>query len=284
MPDREHHRSYKKKFTLLLVPDEEAEGSRSARFAPWQLVSLIVILLLIPVGVFVGLLYYTPVSGWMDIPNPRIENRYGKEIIALKEHMADIMGQLVELRAYNAMLRNALGEKALPSSTPLPPARDVAAMNAEGGDELGLEEESFMSATRETSAREQRPLTTFPAIFPVDGYVTRGYEPSKGHYGLDIAGRVGSSVRAAADGYVVFSGWTQNDGNTIILSHAGGFLSFYKHNHSLMKAAGMFVRRGEPIASLGNTGETSLGPHLHFEVWKDGSPRDPAVYILNPLS
>ncbi len=91
-------------------------------------------------------------------------------------------------------------------------------------------------------------------------------------------------MRAAADGYVVFAGWTQDDGNTIIVSHAGGFLSFYKHNHSLLKAAGMFVRRGEPIAGLGNTGETSLGPHLHFEVWKDGSPKDPAVYLLNPLS
>jgi len=284
MPDREHHRSRRKKFTVVLVPDEEAAGSRSVRFAPWQLVSLVVAFFVAPVALFIGLLFYTPLGGWMDVPNPRIENRYGKEIIALKEHMADMMGQLIELRTYNGMLRNALGEKDMPAVKDLPSQRTETRTPESSSDESASDEPAYVSRSTTAAAREARALTSFPAIFPVEGYVTRGYEPEKGHYGLDIAGRVGSAVRAAADGYVVFAGWTQDDGNTIILSHAGGFLSFYKHNHSLMKAAGMFVRRGEPIAGLGNTGETSLGPHLHFEVWKDGSPKDPAIYLLNPLS
>jgi murein DD-endopeptidase MepM/ murein hydrolase activator NlpD len=119
---------------------------------------------------------------------------------------------------------------------------------------------------------------------PADGYISRGYEPELGHYGIDLIGRVGSPIKAAAEGHVVFAGWTPEDGNTIILSHAGGFLSFYKHNHTLLKTAGVFVRRGEQIATLGNTGETSLGPHVHFEVWKDGSPKDPSHYLLNQAS
>jgi murein DD-endopeptidase MepM/ murein hydrolase activator NlpD len=87
-------------------------------------------------------------------------------------------------------------------------------------------------------------------------------------------------VVAAADGYVVFSGWTYQDGQVLILSHSGGFLTYYKHNQSLLKSANIFVRRGEPIALLGNSGRTSSGPHLHFEVWKDGAPVDPARYLL----
>ncbi len=180
MADREHHRSRKRKFTLLLVPDEEAAGSRSVRFAPWQLVSLIVAILLAPVVLFVGLLFYTPLGGWMDVPNPRIENRYGKEIIALKEHMADMMGQLIELRSYNSMLRNALGEKDVPSFAALPELRPRDEGMAGGEADLGvLSDEAFSSRSEAAALREARTLTTFPAIFPAEGYVTRGYEPEK---------------------------------------------------------------------------------------------------------
>jgi murein DD-endopeptidase MepM/ murein hydrolase activator NlpD len=122
---------------------------------------------------------------------------------------------------------------------------------------------------------------SFPAILPAEGYITRGFSPSERHYGLDIAGRTGTLINAAADGHVVFAGWTNDDGNVVILSHLNGFVTFYKHNKSLVKTAGEYVKRGEPIALLGNSGRTSSGPHLHFEIWKDGSPVDPSEFLLN---
>jgi len=67
----------------------------------------------------------------------------------------------------------------------------------------------------------------------------------------------------------------------VILSHTSGFMTFYKHNQTLLKSLGAFVRRGDPIVTLGNSGITSLGPHLHFEVWKDGVPVDPSAYMIN---
>jgi murein DD-endopeptidase MepM/ murein hydrolase activator NlpD len=88
-------------------------------------------------------------------------------------------------------------------------------------------------------------------------------------------------IIAAADGNVVFSGWTYNDGYVVIMSHTSGFMSLYKHNQTILKSAGSFVRRGEPIATLGTSGTTSSGPHLHFEIWKDGIPVDPSTYMIN---
>jgi len=121
----------------------------------------------------------------------------------------------------------------------------------------------------------------FPAVMPAEGYLTRGFDAAQRHYGLDIAGSTGSLVRASADGSVVFAGWTSSDGNQIILSHPGGFLTFYKHNQSLLVPSNATVKRGEPIALLGSSGETSAGPHVHFEVWKEGVPIDPAGVVLN---
>ena len=85
----------------------------------------------------------------------------------------------------------------------------------------------------------------FPAIFPTQGYITRGYDPRISHYGLDIAGKTGSLVFAAAEGVVLFAGWTSEDGNSIIIAHSGGFITCYKHNKAILKAAGTRVKRGK---------------------------------------
>ena len=128
---------------------------------------------------------------------------------------------------------------------------------------------------------DARVAISFPAILPTEGYITRGFEPDHNHFGIDIAGKTGNLIVTAADGNIVFSGWTYDDGYIVIVSHASGFMSFYKHNQSLLKSSGSFVRRGEPIATLGNSGIKSSGPHVHFEIWKDGVPVDPSLYMIN---
>jgi murein DD-endopeptidase MepM/ murein hydrolase activator NlpD len=124
--------------------------------------------------------------------------------------------------------------------------------------------------------------TSFPLVTPVRGFLTQGFDPSRNHFGIDIAAQRGTPIYAAGDGVVVFSGWTYDDGNMVILAHGGGYLTVYKHNQSLLKSTLNGVKRGEAIALLGSSGETSRGPHLHFEVWKNGVPQDPNGYLLVP--
>jgi murein DD-endopeptidase MepM/ murein hydrolase activator NlpD len=206
--------------------------------------------------------------------------------------MMNLMEQLVELRSYNLKLRRAFGENITLSDSGIVKVTSRGSQ-AEKNDLIQEGQIAARSTQLMNPARRMIPTQnakfeingrseiSFPAILPTEGYMTRGFEPEFNHYGLDIAGKIGTLIIAAADGNVVFSGWTYNDGYVVIISHASGFMSFYKHNQTLLKSAGSFVRRGEPIATLGNSGTSSSGPHLHFEIWKDGIPVDPSVYMIN---
>lgn len=114
---------------------------------------------------------------------------------------------------------------------------------------------------------------------PINGTITQEYDPNKKHYAIDIVAPSGTPVKAVADGTVIFSEWNTETGYVIILEHKDGLLSVYKHNGSLNKGQGEIVRAGEVIASVGNTGELTTGPHLHFELWSNASPANPKDYI-----
>ena len=114
---------------------------------------------------------------------------------------------------------------------------------------------------------------------PITGTVSQGYDPDGKHYALDIVAATDTPVKAVASGTVIFAEWTAATGYVIILEHKDGLISVYKHCGSLAKEQGAVVRAGEVIASVGNTGELTTGPHLHFELWKNGNPVNPLNYI-----
>ena len=114
---------------------------------------------------------------------------------------------------------------------------------------------------------------------PVNGVVTSHYETDVHHYGVDLAAAPKESVLATLDGTVIYTGFDPNHGNVIQLQHKNGFISVYKHNELLLKEVGDHVVAGEAIALVGNTGELSTGPHLHFELWYKGNPVNPEEYI-----
>ena len=114
---------------------------------------------------------------------------------------------------------------------------------------------------------------------PISGTVTQAYNPEEKHFAVDIAAPQNSPVKAVADGTVIFSGWTSETGHTIIIEHPYDLISVYKHNASVTKNQGDFIKSGEVIATVGNTGELTTGPHLHFELWSEGYPVNPEYYI-----
>jgi len=116
-------------------------------------------------------------------------------------------------------------------------------------------------------------------IPPLRGYISQEFDLKKKHAGIDIVVKQKTPVKAIAAGTVIFSGWTPDNGNVLIIQHPGNWISVYKHNHKIMKRQGDAVIAGEVIAISGDTGTNSTGPHLHFELWKDGRPVDPANYL-----
>jgi len=120
---------------------------------------------------------------------------------------------------------------------------------------------------------------SFPLSPPVAGFPTRGFNAQTGHYGIDVAVSEGEYIRAVEAGYVVWADWAQDGGYTIAVQHAGGYLSVYKHNKRLLKNTGDRVQAQEPLAVSGNTGAITTGPHLHFELWRNGLAQGPKSYV-----
>jgi murein DD-endopeptidase MepM/ murein hydrolase activator NlpD len=119
-----------------------------------------------------------------------------------------------------------------------------------------------------------------PAFFtPLEGAITNNFNLAENHYGIDIVCNKNETIKATLDGTVIFSDWTLETGYVIGILHQGNYMSIYKHNSSLLKRTGNYVKAGEPIAIVGETGELSTGPHLHFELWYNGTPVNPLEYI-----
>ena len=114
---------------------------------------------------------------------------------------------------------------------------------------------------------------------PVKGMITEKFNPKNKHYAIDVALAKNTPIKSILSGKVIFADWTPNTGNVVIIRHNNGFISVYKHAASVTVTQGDAVKTGEVIAFAGSTGQESTGVHLHFELWKDGYPIDPSIFI-----
>lgn len=115
---------------------------------------------------------------------------------------------------------------------------------------------------------------------PLNGSISDSINIKGGHYGVDIIAPKDEPVKATLNGTVIFTDWTPDNGNVIHIQHANNLVSVYKHNSVLLKKIGDYVKTGEPIAIIGNSGKLSTGPHLHFELWHKGIVLNPVNYII----
>ena len=131
--------------------------------------------------------------------------------------------------------------------------------------------------SRETSRSSIRSFNFFA---PINGVITAKFNLSEKHFGTDIVTSHNEAVKATLDGTVIFTDWTLETGHVIGIQHARNLISFYKHNSVLLKKQGEHVNAGDPIAISGESGELLSGPHLHFELWYNGTPVNPEEYII----
>jgi murein DD-endopeptidase MepM/ murein hydrolase activator NlpD len=124
------------------------------------------------------------------------------------------------------------------------------------------------------------PLNNYYFFAPLKGIITNEFNLTKGHYGIDIVAKDNEAVKTTLSGTVIFSDWTVETGYVIAIQHQGNLISVYKHNSVLLKQEGNVVKAGDPIAIVGESGELSTGPHLHFELWLNGAPVNPRDYMV----
>jgi murein DD-endopeptidase MepM/ murein hydrolase activator NlpD len=196
----------------------------------------------------------------------------------------DSLQKEIEIRnSYLNNLRMVLTGEIKPGEIQTTPAEsdidvkiDTAALQPSPAD-LALRKEVEEKEKFSVDNRFAANATRF--IPPLHGMISQAFDLKKRHYGTDVVVKVKTPVKSIADGTVVFSDWTPDDGKVIIVQHPGNWLSVYKHNQKLLKRKGEHVKAGEVIAVSGDVGTKSTGPHLHFEMWKNGEPVNPENYI-----
>lgn len=139
-------------------------------------------------------------------------------------------------------------------------------------------EQSELSLISLTSSKYNELSETF-FFTPITGFISDRYDVKKSHYGVDIVAKTNEPVKCIADGTVIIASWTQDAGYVIAIQHRGNLMSVYKHNAELLKKVGTFVNAGEIISIVGNSGEMTSGPHLHFELWYNGNSLNPEEFV-----
>ena len=133
-----------------------------------------------------------------------------------------------------------------------------------------VEEEDKFNLTKNELVIENKMF-----VNPVKGQITQKFDPLNNHFALDILVDTGTPVKSILEGKVIFSEWSVDTGHVLIIDHGDDIISVYKHNSKVLKTQNNFVKAGEVIAYSGNQGTLSTGPHLHFELWKNGTPINP---------
>ncbi len=131
-----------------------------------------------------------------------------------------------------------------------------------------------------TSGSASVQLDKLHFFTPVQGMVTNSFNPSNNHFGTDIVAGPNEVVKATLDGTVIMATWTLETGYVIEIQHNNNLISVYKHNAELLQKVGTHVKAGDAIAIIGNSGELTTGPHLHFELWQNGVPLNPENFIV----
>ncbi len=247
------------KYTILILPDNDATGRTISITA--KMVNVLKILLLILIGtIIIFSIFYLPKA--LKYKTIKLENDY---LLNERQEVAGLLKNAKRIKEINHFIENTLGGH--------------YDLQNGFGDSANSSSENWELSPFETMGL----LEDLPTYLPIKGFVNAGFKVREGlfsqdHLGIDLSSIEDRIVKAAGRGYVIFSDWTYRFGNTIIIDHGNGYLTVYGHNEQNLVSQRQVVDRAEPIAVMGNTG-ISEGAHLHFEIWHKGVPLDPATFI-----
>jgi murein DD-endopeptidase MepM/ murein hydrolase activator NlpD len=265
-----------KSFSIIIVPDDTSHEAKSKKFTvTWIFIFAVIYSILIAVLGY----YFFNITGIGNavLPGNYVQSDESTEKMEqLNDKVIFLAKELQLLKSANQRLKYAmaLGDSTLIDSLKVnPDTLQKFYKTPKEGNIFG----SFVSFIQKLINQQDK---TIFFILPVNGYISREFDPDRGHYGIDMVVKDGTPVYASAGGFVVFSGYTNNYGNIIILNHSDGYLSLYKHCSVILKKEREFVKQGELIAQSGNSGLATTGPHLHFEIWHNGKPVDPETLLI----
>jgi len=287
-PEKKHKRIIRKltdKYRLVIMNDETFEERLSMSLTRINVMVLVSVLAIAFSFLIYALFIFTPlkeyIPGYGDV-NVR------KDLIEMKSRADSLENTLVQQELWINNIKDLL-EGNLDSISIAKSSKeeffDTIKLDKIPMEDVLLREEieraeGYALIFSENVQQKDNDIFSLNFLPPVKGYVTSEFSPEKEHFGIDIVAQENTPVLSTLDGTVIFSGWTLETGHVVVVQHAFNILSFYKHNSVVLKKTGNFVKAGEPVAIIGNSGELTTGPHLHFELWKDGIAVNPEDYLI----
>ena len=273
----------KHKYRLILMNDSSLEERVSFRFSALDVITVLTIGCVLLFVFFLLLVGYTPLNEF--VPG-KASSSLHKELIAITLKTDSLEKKLLVNELYlknitaivngedpiNISTKNTLVLSASETELSFKKSKEDSLLR------LAVEAEDKISVSP-TDKKDNLDMESVLFFSPIKGVITNGFDRKKNHFGTDIVAKQDEPIKCVFDGVVVISHWTSETGNVIGVQHANGMFSLYKHNSILFKRAGEYVKSGEVIAIIGNSGELSSGPHLHFELWHKGTPVNPENYI-----
>jgi murein DD-endopeptidase MepM/ murein hydrolase activator NlpD len=248
-----------KKQHVLLVHEESQSGS-AVLFFKSRLISIVLVSLAIFLVIFAlafVVLAYTPLQQYV----PGFLSDHQKEILIDDARKVDALEEELKGKEVYYSHLDSLIEEWIPNDT--------------SNRELNASNISVLMPAEE----QMKAIKNFYFFAPLHGIISKHFNYQEKHYGVDVVTQKNEAVKATLNGRVVLSTWSAETGNTIVLQHSNNLISVYKHCSAILKKEGQFCKAGEVIAIIGNTGEDSSGPHLHFELWLNGTPLNPASHM-----
>jgi murein DD-endopeptidase MepM/ murein hydrolase activator NlpD len=270
-------------YRLVLRKDETLEEVGSYRLTLLNIYILISSFIILTMGLVAFLIFFTPLK--------RLVPGYGEpsqhpDYILLSKKMAMLESELDSYKVYYEHFNKFIS---LSDSLETPNVKytsKVAAGKSKSAENLIPTETNEPAKTpvapevRANTASAMLDAADYRYLMPpISGVISSGFDVETEHLGVDILAPHDTPVKSIWDGHVIMADWTLETGYTIGIQHSNDMVSFYKHNANLLKKHGAYVRAGEAIAIIGNTGKLTTGPHLHFELWLQGKPVDPTNYI-----
>jgi murein DD-endopeptidase MepM/ murein hydrolase activator NlpD len=270
--------SEKNREVTLVILDEDGPGHlETLKLTSSDVKKMIAAVILVSVIILVAIFFITPLNLMYQ---QRIDDNFRDEVIAINDRVLALQDSLMAREFQLNDLKNFI--RTVPDTTfevseyrgpAMPPGTP------------GLGEQSsayaFEMLTRNeimASSRSERE-SDFPSFFPLRGNLTQVFSSRTGHYGIDIVAEENSEFRVIADGAIIHTDWTINYGYVVFVQHTGGIVSLYKHAAKLYKGQGDYVLKGDVLGFIGDRGVISSGSHLHLEIWKDGVPQNPLLYL-----
>jgi len=266
-----------KKTTFYVTPNYPDSSTKSYKFSLVRITAYTLIYTFIAWLVLLFILSVTPLKEFIFVLDNQELVEQKAKINELQSQVEVLTLQLQKIASTNERMKYALKlakTDSINSSNPIYDSlqRPIIKRLPVGGNIFLVITEFINKLIQSTNS------TIF--MEPVTGIITQGFNPEKGHFGIDYGLPTGSPVYASNGGIIIFSGYTPEDGFMLIINHDDDYITIYKHCSSLLKKQRDFVRQGELIALSGNSGKNSTGPHLHFEIWYKGKPINPEEILI----